>query len=115
MPFLKRFPTPLVSVLGPSFGSGIVRLALVCVLLCLGVSTDARGQQPPPRAAPPAAQDEYVPISEVPQDEQLPAVPLVFIAYGLIWLAVLVYVLTIWRRQTAVQKEIDVLKRQLRG
>lgn len=94
-------------------------LALMCCLVWLGVSTEARGQQPPPasppRAAPPAAQDEYVPISEVPQDEQLPAVPLVFIAYGLIWLAVLVYVLTIWRRQTAVQKEIDVLKRQLRG
>jgi CcmD family protein len=98
----------------------MARVALVCcVLAWLGISTDARGHQPPPasppRAAPPAAQDEYVPISEVPQDEQLPAVPLVFIAYGLIWLAVLVYVLTIWRRQTAVQKEIDVLKRQLRG
>jgi CcmD family protein len=94
--------------------------ALVCCLLALlGVSAEARSQQPPPasppRTAPPAAQDEYVPVSELPPDEQLPAVPLVFIAYALIWLAVLVYVVTIWRRQAAVQKELDALKRQLRS
>jgi CcmD family protein len=104
MHFLKIIPTPI--------------LAVVCCLAFLGMSSDARGQQPPPspsRTAPPAAQDEYVPVSELPPDEQLPAVPLVFIAYGLIWLAVLVYVVTIWRRQAAVQKELDALKRQLRS
>jgi len=99
----------------------MVRLALACCLfVCLGgVSMKARVlQQPPaspPRTAPPAAQDEYVPMSELPPDEQLPAAPLVFIAYGLIWLAVLVYVITIWRRLTAVQKELDALKRQRRS
>jgi CcmD family protein len=99
----------------------MLRIAFVCCLLALpGVSADAHGQPPPPasppRTAPPAAaQDEYVPVSEVPPDEQLPAVPLVFLAYGLIWLAVLVYVVTIWRRQAAVQKELDALKRQLRS
>jgi CcmD family protein len=98
----------------------LARLALAwCVLSLLGVaSREARGQQAPPaspRPAPPAAQDEYVPLSELPPDEQLPAVPLVFIAYGLIWLAVLVYVVTIWRRQTAVEKELEALKRQLRS
>ena len=56
-----------------------------------------------------------MPLSELPPDEQLPAVPLVFIAYGVIWLAVLIYVVTIWRRQAAVQKELDALKRQLRS
>jgi CcmD family protein len=99
----------------------MAQVALVCCLLAvIGISADARGrQQPappsPPRTAPPAAQDEFVPLSELPQDEQLPAVPLVFIAYGLIWLAVLVYVITLWRRQAAVQKELDSLKRQLRS
>jgi CcmD family protein len=96
------------------------RVVLVCCLLAqLGVAAEARSQQPPPvsppRTAPPAAQDEYVPVSDLPPDEQLPAVPLVFIAYGLIWLAVLVYVVTIWRRQATVQKELDALKRQLRS
>ncbi len=105
MHFLKTIPTRF--------------LALVCCLVWLGVAADARGQPPPassqPRTAPPAAQDEYVPMSEVPPDEQLPAAPLVFIAYGVMWLAVLVYVVTIWRRQAVVQKELDALKRQLRS
>jgi CcmD family protein len=96
-----------------------MRVAVICcVLVWLALAIDMRGQQQapstPPRTAPPAAQDEYVPLSELPPDEQLPAVPLVFVAYGLIWLAVLVYVITIWRRQAAVQKELDALKRQLR-
>jgi CcmD family protein len=95
------------------------RLVLVCCLLTLLDVSGAHGQQrppaSPPRPAPPAAQDEYVPLSELPPDEQLPAVPLVFIAYGVIWLAVLIYVVTIWRRQAAVQKELDALKRQLRS
>lgn len=94
------------------------RVVLVCCLLTLLGVSGARGQQPPPaspRTAPPAAQNEYVPVSELPPDEQLPAVPLVFIAYGVIWLAVLIYVVTIWRRQAAVQKELDALKRQLRS
>jgi CcmD family protein len=105
MQFLKIIPTPL--------------MAAICCLMWLGAASAVRGQQPapasPPRTAPPAAQDEYVPVSELPPDEQLPAVPLVFIAYGIIWLAVLVYVVTVWRRQSEVQKEIDALKRQLRS
>ena len=105
---MKSIPTPIKVA------------TLVVAVLCLGFSTGARGQQPPPpasqpRPAPPPAQDEFVPVSELPPDEQLPAVPLVFIAYGLIWLGVLVYVFTIWRRQGAVQKELEALKRQLRS
>ena len=104
MHFLKIIPTPIIAA---------------CCVMWLAIAAPTRGQQPapasPPRTAPPAAQDEYVPVSDLPPDEQLPAVPLVFIAYGLIWLAVLVYVATIWRRQSVVQKEIDALKRQLRS
>lgn len=102
MQFLKIIPTPIV---------------LLVLWMAAAVPMQAAQQAPAsqPRTAPPAAQDEYVPLSELPPDEQLPAVPLVFIAYGLIWLAVLVYVITIWRRQSAVAKELEVLKRQLRS
>jgi CcmD family protein len=95
------------------------RLALFCCLVAwLGIPTEARTQQPPassPRAAPQEGQGEFVPLSELPPEEQLPATPLVFIAYGLIWFAVLAYVVTIRRRQDAVQKELEGLKRQLRS
>lgn len=62
-----------------------------------------------------AARDEYVPVAELPPDEQLPAVPLVLIAYGLIWAGVLVYVGLLWRRLTAVRKEMENLKGSLRS
>ena len=111
MHFLKSISTPIEAV--------IRCLTCVCALTCGACVVSAQEPQPPPasqsRPAPPAAQDEFVPMAELPPDEQLPAVPLVFIAYGLIWLGVLVYVMTIWRRQTAVQKELEALKRQLRS
>ena len=95
------------------------RVALACCLaVWLGVQTEGRTQSSPapsPRAVPQAGQGEFVPLSELPPEEQLPATPLVFIAYGLIWFAVLLYVVTIRRRQDAVQKELDGLKRQLRS
>ena len=97
----------------------IILIPFVLLVLWTGAPTLMQAAQPDsasqPRTARPAAQDEYVPLSELPPDEQLPAVPLVFIAYGLIWLAVLVYVITIWRRQSAVEKELEVVKRQLRS
>ena len=78
--------------------------------------------QPPQRpavttAAPPAsaAQGEFVPLKELPAaqgQEHLPAAPLVMGAYAFVWLALLIYVWVLWRRMTAVQKELADLKRQ---
>ncbi len=87
----------------------VLRIVLAGVLLA--------GSVPPVVAAqpPPAAQDEYVPVSEIPPDEQLPAQPLLFSAYAFIWVAMLTYVLLLWRRLGAVQKDLDALKRAPRG
>jgi CcmD family protein len=49
---------------------------------------------------------------DVAQQEHLPATPLVFAAYGFVWLALLVYVLTLWRRVARVERELrDVTTR----
>ena len=66
-------------------------------------------------AAPKAAQDEFVPVTNLPAAEQMPAGPLVLGAYGFIWAAVLVYVYLLSRRLAAVQADIDALKRQTRS
>jgi CcmD family protein len=91
----------------------------VGVLLVLTLLTFAPGramaQQPPQPATPEEGQSEFVPVNELPPQEQLPAKPLLFSAYGFIWAAVLAYVFTIWRRMSVVQREIDTLKRQLRS
>jgi CcmD family protein len=45
--------------------------------------------------------------------DNVPAVPFVGIAYGVIWLAVLVYVLAVARGLGRVNSELDELKRKL--
>ena len=59
-------------------------------------------QAPSPAAPPPAstaapAQDEFVPISELPADEKIPAAPLLIAAYAVVWIILAVYVWTLWR------------------
>ena len=82
------------------------RAALVAVLLSVGAGTTV----PVLAEAPPAttaAQDGFVPVS--PEDmaqEHLPAAPLVFAAYATVWVALLLYVLTLWRRLGRVERDL---------
>jgi CcmD family protein len=58
-------------------------------------------------AQPPAAQDGFVPVRPGELDrEQLPAAPLVFTAYAVIWMALIAYVFLLWRRLAAVEREL---------
>jgi CcmD family protein len=44
--------------------------------------------------------------------EQLPATPLVFAAYAVVWVALLAYILVLWRRLGRIEKELaDVTSR----
>jgi CcmD family protein len=80
--------------------------ALTCGVLVLLVA--------PVFAQPPStAQGEFVPVKpgELGQ-EQLPAAPLVFAAYSVVWLALLTYVFMLWRRLTRVERDLaDVSSR----
>ena len=67
-------------------------------------------------AAPALAQQpqgEFVPLRDVPRSEQIPAAPFVFIAYAIVWLFVLFYVWTLWRRQGTVEKELQDLQHKM--
>ncbi len=76
---------------------------VVSALVVVAPVAAAQGAQPPAAPAseppitqaplPPAAQDGFVPVrpGELEQ-EQLPAAPLVFVAYSVVWLALVVYV-----------------------
>jgi CcmD family protein len=87
----------------------LLRGLAVCGLALAMVGAPIRVVAQP--RTPPAAQDGFVPMSEVPQDEKLPAAPLVFGAYSVIWLALLVYVAGLWRRLGTVERELQELKR----
>ena len=62
---------------------------------------------------PPAGQSEFVPVDSVPLSDQLPAAPLLITAYAFVWIAVMVYVWTIWRRMNRVEDEMRALALKL--
>jgi CcmD family protein len=78
-----------------------IRLLLT---LALWLAPVVAGAQPQP------SPDEFVPISEVPPEEQIPAITLVATAYGFVWVAVLVYVWSLARRLQAAEREIARLE-----
>ena len=60
----------------------------------------------------PKQTDEFVPISQLPPQDQLPAAPLLVTAYAIIWLLVMFYLWTIWRRLGKVETEMHALEQR---
>jgi CcmD family protein len=63
-----------------------------------------------------AAQGEegFVPLKEGESlGEQLPATPLVFGAYAAVWVLLLVYVYSLWRRIVRAERELSDINAQL--
>lgn len=77
-------------------------LFLVAVLL-LPVVSEAQ-QTPSP--------DEFVPMSEVPPEEQIPAINLVAAAYGFVWIALFGYVWSLGRRLGQAEADLARLERK---
>jgi CcmD family protein len=82
-------------------------LALTCVAV-VPASAQSTGQTPPQQ------QDEFVPISQLPPQDQLPAAPLLISAYVVVLLALFAYVLSVSRRLSSVQREVERLEGDLR-
>ncbi len=65
---------------------------------------------------PPTGQSEFVPAKDLPPAETIPAAPLLVTAYAVIWVLVMFYLWTIWRRLNKVETEMRSLEqRQHRG
>lgn len=79
----------------------------VVFCLCLGAVAFAQTAQPPV--------GEFVPMSSLAPREVLPATPLVFYAYAFVWLALLGYVFSIWRRMSKVEQDLAEVQRRLQG
>lgn len=60
-------------------------------------------------AQQPTRQDEFVPIDQLPPQEQLAAAPLLIGAYAFVLAVLFVYVYSLARRLTNVQRELDRL------
>jgi CcmD family protein len=53
---------------------------------------------------------EFVPVDELPPSEQLPSAPLLVAAYAFVWIALMFYVWTIWRRLNKVEADLRTLE-----
>ena len=80
------------------------RLFTVCgSMLLLGTMAAAQA---------PAPQDGFVNVNTLPPADQVAAGPLLLAAYSFVWIAVLVYVWTVWRRLNKVETEMKALERR---
>lgn len=60
-----------------------------------------------------AGQGAFVPVDSVPLSDQLPAAPLLISAYAFVWLAVMMYLLSIWKRLNKVEDEMRSLAQKI--
>ena len=84
-------------------------LGLVALLWCAPV-----GAQSQPEPQQPKQQDEFVPISQLPPQDQLPAAPLLVTAYAFVWIVLFGYVVSVARRLTNVQREVERLEADIK-
>ena len=80
-----------------------IRRLLIALTSFVLLSAPAFALQPPP------GQGEFVPVDSVPLADQLPAAPLLVTAYAFVWLAVMAYLWSIWRRLNKVETEMRAL------
>ena len=77
-------------------------LVYVLAIVLAGVSLAAQ-----------TAQDQFKPLSEMAPAETLPAAPFVFVAYALVWVALIVYVFGLWRKLARVEEELAAVSSRL--
>ena len=60
-----------------------------------------------------AAQDGFVPMDDIPPEDQMPAAPLVAGAYAVVWAIAVGYLWTIWQRLGTVEAELADATRRI--
>lgn len=86
------------------------------LVVATGASVLAQPTATPPSGTPTttAAQDEFVPISELPPEDRLPAAPFLVGAYTVTLVLLAGYVWLLWRRLGVVQHELNEVRRATR-
>lgn len=91
---------------GPAAGRVVAAMALLLLLASVAAAGGMEWVQPQP------PQEEFVPIDQVPPEDQLPAAPLLIAAYAIVWVVVFGYLWSIWRRQAAVEQDLREISRR---
>jgi CcmD family protein len=86
-------------------------VAALAVVLLLGGGASMHAAQPPTSAA----QEGFVPVDQLPQEESMPAAPLVGGAYAVAWIVVFGYLWSVKRRLGTVERELAEVSRRVSG
>ena len=94
--------------------------AALCAAALWSAAVPAAAQPPQPSAAaapgqpPSAAQEGFVPVDQLPKPQDtMPAARLVAIAYAFVWVMLFGYVVSIWRRLSTVERELQSVSRRI--
>ena len=93
----------------------LIRIIAVLFLVVIPIGcasqqvTEARQPQQPP-----SQQEEFIPIDQLPPEEQLPAAPLLVGAYAFVLLMLFGYMFIMSRRLAVIQREVDRLDSDLK-
>ena len=87
--------------------ASLMRPIVLAMLLLTSAVVPVVAQQP-------EQQNEYVPIDQLPPQDQLPAAPLLVTAYAVVMVGLFAYVLSVARRLTTVQRELERLESDLK-
>jgi CcmD family protein len=87
--------------------------ALAALLAALAAAPSMVAAQQPAGQQPPEPPAGFVPADSLPQQEQLPAAPLVIAAYAVAWVLVFGYLWTIWQRLGRVERELADVRRRV--
>jgi CcmD family protein len=82
---------------------------LLIALACAAPAFSAAAQPPAPEQ-----QEEFRPVSELPPQEQYPVLPLLVGAYVFVVVVLFVYLFSLARRLSVVQREVDRLDADLK-
>ena len=89
--------------------------AVTVILLAVGMVVLASGGGLDAAQPTEAAQDGFVPMGDIPPEDQLPAAPLLVAAYAVVWAIAIGYLWTIWRRLDSVERELAEVARRVGG
>lgn len=94
-------------------------LAAVTLACALFAAAPSLAQQAAPKGTQtPASQEGYVPVDQLPSppaQETIPAARLVGIAYGFVWVMLVLYIWSIWSRLGKVERELQSVSRRIPG
>ncbi len=93
-------------------------LVLVFAGAALGTTAPAAASPAPlvialQQAQPAPTGDGFEPVSQLPAQEQLPAAPLVMVAYSVVWIMVVAFVVSLWRRMGTVERELKEVEQRV--